>query len=112
MKKISKKTSKAIRKSVRRAVKRHSIATGFITGVATAVALSATGLPRKLSEAAGTGLANLISMRNGSNGSLFSGLKHATGDALSRAGNYFHPTTPLEPSDERPIARRSSRTRS
>jgi hypothetical protein len=111
MKKISKKTSKAIRKSVRKAVKRHSIATGFVTGVATVLALSATGLPRKVSEAAGTGLASLLRARGSMNGSLFSGLKTATTDALSRAGNYFQPE-PVTP-DEPVITRRArgARTR-
>jgi hypothetical protein len=107
--KMSKKTSKAIRKSVRKAVKRHSIATGFVTGVATAVALSASGLPKMMSEAAGTGLANLMRVRNGHSGGLFAGLKNATGDALTRAGHYFHPAP--EPLHEPTVTRRTTGTR-
>lgn len=109
MKKIPRKTSKAIRKSVRKALKQHSIATGFVTGVATALALSASGIPKKLSEAAGSGLASLMSARSGLNGGLFTGLKEATGDALTRAGHYFHPEP--EPAHERPVSRRSTSAR-
>jgi hypothetical protein len=110
--KTSKKTRKAIRKSVRKAVKRHSIATGFVTGVATAMALSASGLPKILSEATGTGLANLMRFRKGMNGGLFNGLKTATTDALNRAGHYFQSEPEQEIAHERPVTRRTSGTRS
>ena len=107
MKNISKKTRKAIRKSVRRAVKRHSVATGLVVGAATVAVLSATGASKGISEAVGSGLGNLLRLRGRQNGSLLRGLKYAAGDALSRAGRYFHPQEKgeNEPSNSRRVTR-------
>ncbi|MDQ3621867.1 MAG: hypothetical protein M3463_05160 [Verrucomicrobiota bacterium] len=111
MKVKPKKAAKAIRRSVRKAVKRHTIATGVVTGVATAVALSATGAARKLSDTVGSGIGNLLRARGQENGGLFKGLRYATGDALLRAGHFFHPETGAM-SDEPRRTRRAASTSS
>lgn len=113
MKVKPKKAAKAIRKAVRRTMKRHTIATGVATGVATAVALSATGAARKLSETVGSGIGNLLRARGQENGGgLFQGLRYATGDALLRAGHFFHPDETAPISDEPRRTRKSAHTSS
>src|SRR4051812_36323933 len=84
---ISKQRTTAIAKSVSKAIQRHSITTGLVTGVAAALVLSRTKVAKRVSEAAGERLADLMRKRPTN---LLSGLRTRTSDLLSSAGRLFH----------------------
>ena len=110
MSKKSKKAGKSLGKSMRKAVKRHSIATGVLTGAATAVALSTSGATRKMSEAVGTGVAELLKVGS-KRADVLRGIKKATGDALVRAGRSLQSETNPEPEARATDAKTSTTTR-